>query len=51
MAQMRFGFQARAFGFLQVILQLAQALLTVLDALLDPGDIAAHLNRNGPAPD
>ena len=41
MAQVRFGFQARALGFFQVVLQLTQALLTVLDALLDPGDVAA----------
>ena len=42
MAQVRFGFQARAFGFLQVILQLAQTLLAVLDTLLDPGNVTAH---------
>ncbi len=41
MAQVRLGLQARALGFLQVVLQLAQALLPVLDALLDPGDVAA----------
>jgi hypothetical protein len=35
-------FQACAFGFFQVVLQLAQTLLAVLDALLDPGNIAAH---------
>ena len=40
-AQVRLGFQARALGFLQIILQLTQTLLTVLDALLDPGDVAA----------
>ncbi|MNI13042.1 hypothetical protein D3C73_662520 [compost metagenome] len=40
-AQVRFGFQARALGLFQVILQLAQTLLTVLDALLDPGNVAA----------
>ncbi len=41
-AQVGFGLQARALGFLQIVLQLAQTLLAVLDALLDPGDIAAH---------
>src|SRR3990167_8806513 len=39
---MRFGFQARALGFVKVILQLAQTLLAVLDALLNTRDIAAH---------
>ena len=42
MTQMRFGFQARALGFVKVILQLAQTLLAVLDALLNTRDIAAH---------
>ncbi|MNN19999.1 hypothetical protein D3C81_1332580 [compost metagenome] len=41
MAQVRFGFQARTLGFFQIVLQLTQALLAVLDALLDPGDVAA----------
>jgi len=40
-AQVRFGFQTRALGFLKVVLQLTQALLAVLDTLLDPGDVAA----------
>lgn len=40
MAQVRLGFQAGALGLLQVVLQLAQTLLAVLDALLDPSDIA-----------
>ncbi len=41
-AQVGFGFQARLLGVTQVVLQLAQTLLAVLDALLHPGDIAAH---------
>ncbi|MFX7140127.1 hypothetical protein ABTH88_19575, partial [Acinetobacter baumannii] len=36
-----FGFLAGPFGFAQVVLQLALALLAMLDALLDPGDVAA----------
>jgi len=35
MAKVRFGFQARLFRLAQIVLQLAQALLAVLDALLD----------------
>ena len=42
MPQVRFGFQTRALGLAQVILQLTQTLLAVLNALLDPGDITAH---------
>lgn len=42
MPQVRFGFLARALGFLEIVLQLAQALLAVLNALLDPGDVAGH---------
>ncbi len=38
---MRFGFQAGALGFAQIVLQLTQALLAVLDALLDAGNVAA----------
>ncbi|MNM65538.1 hypothetical protein D3C81_769890 [compost metagenome] len=41
MPQVRLGLQARALGFLEVVLELAQTLLAMLDALLDPGDIAA----------
>ncbi|MNY07862.1 hypothetical protein D3C86_1406850 [compost metagenome] len=41
MAEVGFGFQARALGFLEVVLQLPQALLAVLDALLDPGNVTA----------
>ncbi len=41
-AQVRFGFQTGALGFAQVVLQLAQALLTVLNALLHTSDVAAH---------
>ena len=41
-AQVRLRLQSRALGFLQVVLQLAQALLAVLDALLHTGNIAAH---------
>ncbi|MDO2306013.1 hypothetical protein Q2463_26240, partial [Escherichia coli] len=39
--EVRFGFLAGPFGFAQVVLQLALALLAMLDALLDPGDVAA----------
>ncbi len=42
MAQVRFGLQAGALGFLQIILQLAQTLLAMLNALLDTGNVAAH---------
>ncbi|SST09220.1 Uncharacterised protein [Acinetobacter baumannii] len=41
MPEVRFGFLAGPFGFAQVVLQLALALLAMLDALLDPGDVAA----------
>ncbi len=37
---MGFGFLAGALCFAQVVLQLTQPLLTVLDALLDAGDVA-----------
>ena len=42
MPQVRLGLQARAFGFAQVILQLAQTLLAMLNALLDAGNITPH---------
>ncbi|MNZ56899.1 hypothetical protein D3C78_748590 [compost metagenome] len=41
MAKVGFGFQACALGFLEVVLQLPQALLAMLDALLDPGNVTA----------
>lgn len=41
MPEVRFGFLAGPFSFAQVVLQLALALLAMLDALLDPGDVAA----------
>ncbi|CAM5577086.1 hypothetical protein SSTU70S_02918 [Stutzerimonas stutzeri] len=45
-AQVRFGFQPRLFGLAQIVLQLAQALLAVLNALLDACDVATdRMNR------
>ncbi len=42
MPQVGLGLLAGALGIAQVVLQLPLALLAVLDALLDPGDITAH---------